>query len=397
MKVNITHSFAEAVKPPATGQVDVWDSKTSAFGLRVSMGGTKTWIVRYRQSGSRRRYVLGRFPQVSVADARQAAKRYLGQVAGGADPARERADAKGEPTFADLADLYLERHAKVNKKPRSIQEDIKTLNRELLPAWGPRKVHDIRKSDVVDVLDTIIARNKLVMANRTRALMSKIFNFAIGRDYIEYNPCHKVMPLMKEHSRDRVLTDGEVRSLWLALEAEPARVKAAFRLALWTVARRSEILGVRWSELDLDGGWWTLPAERSKNGLAHRIPLVPSAVALLRTLQEGPHDAEYVFRGGRTGQPVSNPQKWLARIRNRAGLADFRLHDIRRTVASSLTGLGVSRLVVSKLLNHVETGVTAVYDRHSYDAEKRGALLKWERRLLEIVEDRPAAKVVALR
>src|SRR5690242_2995600 len=111
MNVNITSSFAEAVKPPAAGQIDYWDRKTSGFGLRVSTGGTKTWIVRYRQNGSRRRYLLGRFPQVSVADARQAARRYLGEVATGKDPAAERAQAKAESTFAELAQLYLERWA----------------------------------------------------------------------------------------------------------------------------------------------------------------------------------------------------------------------------------------------------------------------------------------------
>jgi integrase len=214
---------------------------------------------------------------------------------------------------------------------------------------------------------------------------------------IESNPAYQVPRPAPERSRDRVLSDDEIRRLWLALDSEPVRIASVFKLAILTAARRSEVLGMTWAELDLDGGWWTLPAERSKNKLAHRVPLVAAALQMLRILHDGPHDIEFVFRGGRRGHPLANPQKWLARVRTRAELSDFRLHDLRRTVASNLTRLGVPRLTVSKLLNHVESSVTAVYDRHSYDAEKRAALARWERRLSDIVTGEASPKVVALR
>lgn len=269
---------------------------------------------------------------------------------------------------------------------------------DLLPAWRDRKISKIGRRDIIAVLDAIVARGAPVQANRVQSLVSKMLNFAVGRGLLETNPAYRIPRSAQERSRDRVLSDGEIRALWLSLDAEPARVAAVFRLAILTAARRSEVLGMTWSELDLDSGWWTIPAQRSKNGLAHRIPLVPSALVVLRTLHDGPHDAEFVFRGGRLGAPVANPQKWIARIRQRADLEDFRMHDIRRTVASNLTGLGVPRLVVSKILNHVETGITAVYDRHSYDAEKRAALFKWDARLAAILADKPytGAKVIAM-
>jgi integrase len=362
------------------------------------MGGTKTWIAMYRQDGRKRRLVLGRFPTMSLADARIAAKRHLGDVAKGLDPATAKAEAKAEMNFAELADLYIARHAMIKKKPRSVAEDKHMLALDLLPAWKDRKVSKIRRQDIIAILDGIVARGAPVQANRVQALISKMMNFAIGRGLLELNPAHRVPRSAQERSRDRVLSDGELRALWLALEPEPVKVAGAFKLLLLTAARRSEVLGMAWSELDLSTGWWTVPSARSKNGLAHRIPLVPSAVALLQQLHDGPHDAEFAFRGGRLGAPVTNPQKWIARIRRRAGLEDFRIHDIRRTVAFGLTGLGVARLVVSKLLNHIESGITAVYDRHSYDGEKRAALLKWETRLMVIISDTPrtSARVIAM-
>jgi len=402
MKVNITSSFAEAVKPPAAGQIDCWDRKTSGFGLRVSMGGTKTWIVRYRQDGSRRRYLLGRFPQVSLADARQAARRYLGEVATGKDPAAERAQAKAEPTFAELATLYLERHAALHNKPRTVAEATRILRADILPVWGQRKISSIGRKDIIALLDDIVARGAPIEANRVRALLSVMFGFALDRELVDAHPAYRIRRPAPEHSRDRVLSDDEIRQFWQALENEPLRVAAGFKLALLTAARSSEVFGMTWSEVDLDGGWWTLPAERSKNGKAHRIPLVASALTLLRALQNESKGCELVIRPGKLGRgswrPLRCPRNWLADIRRSAGLAHFTTHDLRRTVASKMTELGIPRLTVSKLLNHAEAGVTHVYDRHTYDAEKRAALLKWERRLTEIVEGATApTKVVAIR
>jgi integrase len=250
---------------------------------------------------------------------------------------------------------------------------------------------------MIGLRDEIASRGAAVQANRVRALISKMFNFAIGRSLTEHNAAHQIPRPTAERSRDRMLSSVEIRALWLASEGEPPKVCSLFKLAFLTAARRTEILGMRWDEVDFVGGWWTIPASRSKNSLAHRIPLGRGALETLRMLAEEPHsEHEYVFKGGRIGQPITNPQKWLRRIRERTGIEDFRLHDIRRSVASNLTALGVPRLTVSKLLNHVESSVTAVYDRHSYDPEKRAALLRWERRLGEIVMGDGLTKVVAL-
>ena len=270
------------------------------------------------------------------------------------------------------------------------------LNADLLPAWKDRKLPAIGRRDVIALLDEIVARGAPIHANRVLALCSTIFNFAIGRDLTEHNPAHKVPRPALERSRERRLSDDEVRRLWLALEPEPLKIQAVYKLALLTAARRSEILGLAWSELDLERGWWTLPAGRAKSGEEHRIPLSPTAVSLLRQLEDG-HKSAFVFPGGRLGRPVANPQKWIARIRQRAALEDFRFHDLRRTAASGMSSIGVPRLTISKLLNHAEGGITKIYDRHSYDPEKRAALLKWDRHLTAMVQGEEAASnVIAL-
>ena len=210
-------------------------------------------MLAYRQDKRQHRMTLGRFPELSVADARAKATSTLGDIAKGVDPAADRARAKADPTFGELAELYIERHARVKKKPRSIAEDEYMLA-DLLPAWADRKLPTISRRDVIAVLDGIVARGSPVQANRVLALASTVFNFAIGRDLIEHNPAHRVARPALERSRERRLSDDEIRRLWQALDQEPFKVEAAFKLALLTAARRSEILGLAWSEVDLDGG-----------------------------------------------------------------------------------------------------------------------------------------------
>ncbi len=391
MTEKLTAQFVESAKAPAAGQIDYWDAHTRGLGLRISQGGRKTWTVFYRFTGRMRRLTLGTYPVLSLADARKLAMTALREAQHGIDPATAKREARSAESFGELANLYLERYAKAEK--RSWREDERILNRDLLPRWRGRKAQEIKRADVIQLLDEIVDRNAPVMANRTRALISKIFNFGIKRGIVESNPAFGVDNPGHEQQRDRVLSEDEIRQLWNALETERPWSAAIFRLGILTAQRRGEILGMKWDELDLTARWWTIPAERAKNGLAHRVPLAPQALKILTALKAGKHDPVYVFRGGRVGRPIANLQKPLRRVKKNSRI-DFRFHDLRRTAASLMTGIGISRLVVSKILNHVERGITAVYDRHSYDAEKRAALLKWERRAQHIVSAK--GKVILL-
>jgi integrase len=198
-----------------------------------------------------------------------------------------------------------------------------------------------------------------------------------------------------EIQRDRVLSEDEIRAVWAACDAEPGIIADAFRLMLLTAQRRGEVLSMRWQ--DVEGGWWTIPAEVAKNGRSHRVPLSPQALAILER-RRGSANGPWVFPSPTTDRAIENPQKAAERLRERSNVPDLRLHDFRRTAASTVGGVGISRLTVKKILNHAERDVTAIYDRHSYDPEKRTALDAWGRRLEAVVSGTKAREnIVALR
>src|SRR5262249_55497116 len=300
-------------------------------------------------------------------------------------------------TFRELAEDYLERYAK--KRKRSWRKDEMALKRDLLPRFGSRKAKAITRRDVYQLLDSIMDRGAPIQANRTFEILRHIFNWGISREIVDLNPCHMIRPPGEEKPREKVLTEDELRAVWQALEPEHVRIAAMFKLRLLTAQRGGEVSTMRRTDLDLHSAWWTIPGEFSKNGLAHRVPL--SAVAV-RTVNEAlaaaDEDCPWVFPSPTSDGPVCSIWKAVKRIRDRCGV-DFRPHDLRRTAASLMTGMGTSRLTVSKILNHVESNITAVYDRHSYDAEKRQALEAWAVRVEQIVSGRTAGadKVVPLR
>lgn len=263
-----------------------------------------------------------------------------------------------------------------------------------VPSAKHVKVGDVKRGDVRSLLERIVDRGAPIMANRTQQLVRKIFNFGIGRELLEVNPCNQLERAAPARQRNRVLSELEIRGLWAALEAQPGEMGAVFKLRLVTAQRGGEVADMRWQDVDLKGGWWTVPGEVSKNGLPHRVPLSSLALDILRPLKasvdgmdEGKRPS-FVLAGARGKRQRSEVSKQL-------GLVDFVGHDLRRTAASLMAGGGVPRLVIAKILNHVEQGVTAVYDRHSYDAEKQAALSWWSSKLTAILKNKPGAKVLA--
>ncbi len=392
--IRFTVRSIEGIKPPATGQKDWWDASLPGFGLRVSAAGRKSWVVMYRYAGVKRRLTLGAYPALPLASAREKAADVLRAVAHGADPAAaKKADRKAE-TFADLAEEYLERHAKPKK--RSWRKDERTIARDLNPRFGRMKASAVARRGVIKLLDDICERGAPIQANRTLEILRKIYNWGVGREIVPTNPCVGIERPSPEKRRERVLTDDEIRAVWSALDQETYRMAGLFKLRLLTAQRGGEISHMRWQDIDQRSGWWTIPSEYSKNGLAHRVPLSAQAFEIVREMQGRAEGAEWVFPSPSGKGPTTVVWKAAGRIRKRSGV-DFVPHDLRRTVASRITGdLGISRLVVSKLLNHVETGITAVYDRHSYDREKRQALDAWDRRLVEIISGMPATDSVVV-
>jgi integrase len=344
---------------------------------------------------------LGTYPQMSLADAGVQladAKRKLDK---GQDPGKviveaRKAERQAE-TVAELIDEYMEKYARPRK--RSADEDERCLNKDVLPFWRDRKVKSITRRDAIILIDRVVDRGAPVMANRTLAVIRRMFSFAVDRDMIEFNPILGVKPPTKETPRDRILSEAEIKALWNGLDqtrmGEPLRL--AMKLLLTTVQRRSEVVEASWSEFDLSKRIWTIGAERAKNGIAHTVPLSDQALELLDRIKAIGDGSRWLFPSPRLeGRPFTRVaiNQALTAVQDDLGVSNFRPHDLRRTGASQMTALGIPRLVVGKVLNHAEREVTAVYDRHSYDPEKRRALDAWGARLQEIVTGESSAENV---
>jgi integrase len=307
----------------------------------------------------------------------------------------------------ELADEYIEKWAKPRK--RTWKKDDLILKKDILPEWKNRKAKDITRRDVVLILDKILKRKAPIQANRTLAVIRKMFNFALGRDIVEFNPCIGVKSPSQENQRDRVLSEAEIKTFWEKLDITDMHknTRNAYKLMLLTGQRIGEVVSSRWQDMDLDKGWWVIPAEQSKNKLQHRVSLSSQALAVIKDIKQYAVKADdkedpdakndekneldgkaYLFPSPRQGQHIDVTATAHALKRNRAklGIAEFKPHDIRRTAASHMTGMGISRLVVSKILNHVESHITAVYDRYSYDAEKQKALNAWGKKVSAILK-----------
>jgi integrase len=379
--IKMTVRSVDAIRPPTSGQIDYWDADHPGFGLRVSAGGRKAWVAMYRHGNVKRRLTLGTYPALSLAEAREkAGAAYHTVQYEGADPAAAKKAERAAETFAEVAADYIERHAKRQK--RSWRKDALILEKDALSRFGKRKAKDINRRDIIAMLDEIVARGAPIQANRTLEIIRKLFNWAVARDILDANPCYRVSKPSSENRSDRVLTEEEIRAVWQALASEVPLTAATFKLRLLTAQRGSEVLAMRWDLLS--GDWWTIPAEVAKNGLAHRVPLSAPVLALLDQIRPLAKGSDWVFPGPDGESHRATIHKAHNRIRRRCGVS-FLPHDLRRTAVSHMTSMGISRLVVSKILNHAEPGVTAVYDRHSYDGEKRTALTVWGARLEQII------------
>lgn len=409
----LTDSRVAGLKPKGA-RYEVWDEKRPGFGVRVGQGGSKSFILVYHFAGTPRRLTLGTYPKMGVADAHiaeDAARKTLelGDDPGKSAVAEREAERKAE-TVDQLCDDYLARHAKPKK--RSAAEDERLLKREVRPHWRSKKVKDIRRRDIVARLDAIVDRGSPVAANRTLAVVRRMFNFAIERGIIDTSPCVKVRAPHKEMPRERNLSPGEIAAFWKALDgaAMETNLKALLRFLLVTGARRAEAAGLHEREIDAKARQWTLPASRSKNGRERVIPLSALAVSVFGEAkpfypkdEKGKPQKEstgWVFPSGRTGQPyvgrsIDHACRDLFVYRDRdkprrqrkakrkdekpkapplAKMPRFTPHDLRRTAATIMRELGVSRDDVRLVLGHVDRTVLGRhYDKWEGLPEKKRA------------------------
>ena len=395
-QVKFTSRGISALPAPGSGYVEYFDIGLPGFGLRVSAEGRRTWLVRYRVKGRKAKgsMTLGTFDaeRFGLAGAREKAKDALRAAEKGIDPAEPLRKARRADTVKELAERFLEDYAK--KRKRSWRTDERIIERDIVPLLGKLKASAVTRTNVRELLRTITAREAPIMANRVLGLLRKIFNWAIAEEIggVEHNPCMLIAKPALENQRDRVLGADEIAALWTALDNPevrlPKRIRIALKLQLVTAQRKGEVVSAEWSEMDRQSERvWTIPAEKAKNGLAHRVALSSLALDLLGDLKALSGKSRWLFPSPHGDRPITGRavNHAMTKALDHLGVANITPHDLRRTAASHMTGMGISRLVVSRILNHAETGVTAVYDRHSYDPEKRQALDAWARRVEDIV------------
>ncbi|HXG88948.1 MAG TPA: tyrosine-type recombinase/integrase [Vicinamibacterales bacterium] len=384
--LNFKEATIRAIRP-SDKQVDYWDSSLRGLTLRVSPGGTKTFQLCYRHKGRQRRLTLGRYPVLSLADARLKGRRELASVTHGNDPAGvKKADRQAE-TFKALALDYIE-HAK--RKKRSWREDARMIAVNLLPEWGTRKAIHVSRRDVHAMLNRIVARDAPIAANRVLSLVRTIFNFGIDNEWFDVNPCYRVKMPTKPRQRERVLNAAEIKAIWNALDEHIPPVRDILRLQLLTAQRVGEIRQMRRDNVDLETRSWTIPGDVAKNGRVHSVPLSSGAFQIVKDslqLSSGPWVFPAVSDANRPfgHQLIHNA---VLSLRERTSVADWSSHDLRRTVVSWMASADVTHQTIKKIINHSEASVIKHYDLYGYDKEKRLALDAWARRLTSIVEDR---------
>lgn len=379
-KLRMTDMSVRALKPPTAGQVTYWSQDLPAFGLRVSMGGTKSWVV---MTGRDRRLItLSRYPATSLKDARRAALTVLG------DPPPQSA----KPVLFDEALATFLTASENRNRPRTTGEYRRLLTKHF--RFAGRALSSITTDEILTIIDgmsqTKTEQLHVFLVGRT------FFRFCMERKYLTHSPYEGLRAPGRFVTRERVLTDKELASVWLAAIQEPFPFGHIIRLCILTGQRRGEIAQLRWQ--DFDGQTCTIPAHVAKNGKAHTFPYGKMVRDILEDI---PRTTDYLFPGRafrETPRKITQRPRpsdayfrgWSRAKQNfdkRCPIPHWQLHDLRRTFSTNLAALGVSQIVVEKLLNHVsgsQSPIARVYNRHQYATEMRQAIEAWELHLQKL-------------
>jgi integrase len=427
-KRDFTDRFLKAIKPaPAGKRALYWDAQVSGFGIRTTDktapgSGSFVLMTRYPGSDNPTARLIGEYPAMSLARAREIAREWRDDIRRGIDPkikeerhrqeeARQRAQ-----TFRAAFDAYADDKLAKLRTGAVVRAIVVKL---AYPSWGDRPLREITRADAKELVRKV-AQQTPVNANRLLAYLKTFGTWAIDEDLLDNSPFASIKrpTSEKDRARDRVLTDIEIRAIWRAC-GELGVFGRAFQVMLLTGQRRTEVGAMRWSELDLRKKTWTLPKSRTKAARAHEVPLSEAVIDIIASTPRLAGSA-YVFSTGSRRSDGSNEiapiSGWgkskeamdhIVAVKAReiaeeigdedaAAIPPWTLHDLRRTGATRLGKLGVPRVVISKVLNHAIPGVTSVYDHHDYEPEKRAALDRWASHLLGIVAGKAGNKVVSL-
>lgn len=430
MKIKLTQTSVKNLLP-GDKDVIVWDADLAGFAVKVTPAGRKVFFVERRvgrgRGATKRRVTIGVHGAFAVEVAREAAKAKLRELEDGIDPvaleeaARATQDAAVEAAtkleaaalvegerakeraFSTLAERYIERRI-AGKDSAKLKASI--IRRRFVTAWGERDMATLGREDVAAVLDAIIDEGHPAAAWNALRTIRPLFAYAVERGLIQVNPAAKVRPDAEELSRDRTLTDAELIEVWRAAGELAYPFGSMVRLLVLTGQRRNEVAGMRFAELSLGVGVWTIPSARTKNEKAHIVHLSSQALDVLASLPRL-SDEFVLTTTGRTAISGFSKAKQrlddtiLANRRKAAAeagadpaaaapMAEWNIHDLRRTFATGMAEMGIQPHITEKVLNHnpkALSGVAGVYNRHEYMSERKAALDAWGRRVETLVAD----------
>jgi integrase len=419
-KRDFTDRFLKSIRPTSPGKRAIFfDAQIPGFGIRVTerstdeCKGSFVLVTRYPGSSNPAPRRIGDYPVMSLAEAREVAREWRRDIAKGIDPKEKAAEAGREKqrlranTFGAAFATFAEDHLKTLRTGAVVEAQVR---KHVFPTLENRPMREIKRAEISALIKQL-KKNAPVGANRILAYVKKFFLWAIENDLVDDSPAASIKrpTSEKDRGRDRVLNDWEIRAFWLSC-GEMGAFGRAFRFMLATGQRRSEVGAATWSQIDKGEASWTLGKARTKAKRLHDVPL--SALSL-SIIDDCPKLGDFVFASGRTGNahegrdsgPVALAGWSKAKERldelmlkhlkdGEEEPEEWRLHDLRRTAATHMAKLGVDRLVISKILNHAEGGVTKTYDRHRYDVEKRAALDRWALHLQAIVDGKTGGNVV---
>jgi integrase len=385
---SLTENFVKTAKAePGAERTVYWDESLPGFGLMVTSGGHRSFVVQYRSAGTSRRMTIN--GGLSLKEARREAKALLGSVAKGGDPLGERRQKASEAanTLKAVGEEYF---AREGKGLRTFEERRAVFHRSIYPRFGARPIDSIKRSEIVRLLDRVEDESGPAAADHVLAFLRRLFNWHAARSDDFRSPIVRGMARTngKERARARILDDDELKAIWRAAEAATGPFGTFVQFLLLTAARRSEAARMTWDELS--GADWLLPASRNKVKVDLVRPLSPAARAVLAKL---PEVGKFVFTTD-ARRPIGGFTKFRREFDKACGVSGWTLHDLRRTARSLMSRAGVNSDHAERCLGHVLPGVRGVYDRHEYHAEKRLAFEQLAAQIERIVN--PQDNVVSL-
>lgn len=361
MKVNFTKQFLVKCKPPTKGRISFHDTQEKGLSVYITANGVITFFVRKRINGRDERIHLGHFPELSIENARKKALAAKADVAKGIDPNQEKKRLKQEIRFGDMFHEFMERYSKKFKK--SWIYDEREINK-FMSSFFHRKACQITKIEILELHEKIGDENGRYQANRLLERVRAIYNKAIEWGWEGTNPASGIKKF-KEKSRQRFLRKDEMPRFFKALaEEENASARDFILLSLLTGARKSNVLAMRWDEVNFSLSEWHI--KETKNGESHVIPLTAPAIEILKE-RKIHSQSPFVFPGEGKGGHLSDPKKAWARVLRRAEIADLRIHDLRRTLGSWMAAMGATTAIIGKTLAHKSVEATKVYERIDID------------------------------